>query len=84
MSATIPCRSCRGTGRERMPAWYRDTLAAIGKTWTTTDAIQRSLGGKVKIKRAALCNRLVWLLRYRLVESRNSETDHRALEWRRA
>lgn len=79
---TVPCSSCSGTGHRELTVVERDTIAAVGKTWSPTFAISKRLkriqGYETSIP--ALANRLVALLDLKLVERR--ARDGKSFEWR--
>lgn len=76
------CKCCNGTGRRELTSVERNTIQAVGSSWSTTDQIARRLWDiqGYAIKGPAVCNRLVDLETLGLVERRPASGKHN--EWR--
>lgn len=73
------CRRCSGSGSHAMPPAYAKTYVLLSKDWQEGPTLL-ALAGNVRT--TAFANRLAWLRHEGFAESRQSDRNHRVLEWR--
>ncbi len=84
---TIECRTCKGSGEEKLAEIYARTLELVEFDWqATSEILDKARGSKaapVDVKNTALCNRLAYLEFVGLVASRRSPARASVKEWKR-
>lgn len=77
---TVICRRCQGHGRHDLGPELARTIAAVDRTWRSTEDVRKRIGSTETAQcKTAINNRLVDLVREGLVERRRVG---RGCEWR--
>lgn len=77
---TITCRTCGGGGTEELPHAYRDVYEVLTSSWQPTSTLLAQLKG---VEQTTLANRLAYLKKLGLADSRPIQNNYRTNEWRR-
>ena len=77
---TVTCSACDGEGAVPIADQYSEILDLLGAEWISTSDIHEKL--KSDLQPTALANRLTWLEKHSLAQSRVKPGNMRMKEWR--